>query len=102
LRKVTGVKQTLNAMNLQYQKESALGQRRVKDKLLENIKNLTPVDTGKARDGWYQTKNSIENDVEYVNTLNSGSSKREPLHFIEEAVLSTRGIKVRGTIVFPK
>jgi hypothetical protein len=57
------------------------------------------VDTGKARDGWYQIGDSIRNDVDYVFPLNYGTSTREPRLFIESAVLETKDIRVRGSIV---
>jgi hypothetical protein len=68
-------------------------------KLLSELKQATPVDTGKARDGWYFTGSSIRNDVEYIDELNQGTSKQAPAYFIEKTVLAQTGIKPLGVIV---
>jgi hypothetical protein len=63
----------------------------------KKLVETTPVDTGKARDGWKLTKKSkgflIENPVSYIKKLNTGSSKQAPAMFIEQALLDTKGIK---------
>lgn len=66
---------------------------------VEALKEATPVDTGKARDGWYSSGKTIKNDVEYVEYLNEGSSQQAPSHFIESTLLSQKGIRPSGTIV---
>lgn len=62
------------------------------DYATEQLKIVTPVDTGKARKGWYNKKNytiygtaagEINNDVEYIEILNQGHSKQAPKYFIE-------------------
>jgi hypothetical protein len=68
-------------------------------KLLSELEQATPVDTGKARDGWYFTGSSIRNDVEYIDELNQGTSKQAPAYFIEKTVLAQTGIKPLGVIV---
>ena len=67
--------------------------------LVYALKDATPVDTGRARDGWYTTGDSIRNDVEYVDDLNQGTSKQAPVRFIEKTVLSQSGVKSEGVIV---
>lgn len=67
--------------------------------LVKALKDATPVDTGRARDGWYATEDSIRNDVEYVKELNHGTSKQAPSHFIEKTLLSGVGVKPTGVIV---
>lgn len=69
------------------------------EKMIEALKEATPVDTGRARDGWYSDGDLIKNDVEYINELNHGSSKQAPSHFIEKTLLSDVGIKPTGVIV---
>ena len=63
----------------------------------KNLVEATPVDTGKARDGWKLIKKnkgfSIENPISYIKALNTGSSKQAPAMFIEQALLDTKGIK---------
>jgi hypothetical protein len=67
--------------------------------LISALKAETPVDTGRARDGWLYRDNAIINDVEYVNELNQGTSKQAPSHFIEMTLLSQEGVKPNGVIV---
>jgi len=69
--------------------------------LVNKLKDATPVDTGKARDGWYADGDKIKNDVEYINYLNQGSSMQAPTHFIEKTLISN-GAKPEGTIVSSK
>jgi len=74
--------------------------KKVIKKTVKALKEATPVDTGKARDGWHLgEKDEIVNDVEYIDYLNDGSSKQAPKHFIEKTVLAQKGIKPNGTIV---
>lgn len=80
-----------------------LGQLGVHDQIdyaTDQLKIVTPVDTGEARAGWKNKKKtsvfnkeygSIINDVEHIVYLNNGSSKQAPKYFIEQ-VLSTIGI----------
>jgi hypothetical protein len=53
----------------------------------------TPVDTGRARQGWQaetpQNVNehgTIENNVEYIGVLNDGHSTQAPANFVENVV----------------
>jgi len=57
---------------------------------------VTPVDTGEAREGWYNEKGrsitgtqvgALRNDVEHIEYLNRGSSKQAPKFFIEQTLL---------------
>ena len=77
------------------------GKKKILKKITRDLKEATPIDTGQARDGWYYTSNSIENDVEYIDELNSGSSRQAPPHFIERTVLR-KGIRPNGIIVTKK
>ena len=79
------------------------GNLRIHDRIdyaTNQLRIVTPVDTGKARKGWYNKKNysiygtasgEINNDVEYIEELNRGHSKQAPKYFIEQ-VLSTIGL----------
>jgi len=62
----------------------------------EQLKVVTPVDTGKAREGW-QSKvdltrrgkflsGTIFNRVEYIDVLNKGHSQQAPNYFIEQTL----------------
>jgi putative lipoic acid-binding regulatory protein len=65
------------------------------------LKIVTPVDTGEAREGWLQVversskgkflSGSIINRVEHISVLNNGHSQQAPKYFIEQ-VLSTIGL----------
>jgi hypothetical protein len=66
------------------------------DYATSQLKLVTPVDTGKARSGWYNRKikeldgtdgGFIINEVEYVGRLNSGSSTQAPKNFIEQVLI---------------
>lgn len=60
--------------------------------IVEALKEATPVDTGLARNSWNATyskdKALIENNVEYIEHLNEGSSEQAPAFFIEKTMLS--------------
>ena len=60
-------------------------------KIYENLYNDTPVDTGRARDGWKMRfrdgqPDYIYNNVGYIIYLNEGHSQQAPPMFIEAAV----------------
>jgi len=69
------------------------------DYATDQLRIVTPVDTGEAREGWYNTKTSlslrtagsINNEVEHIVHLNQGHSQQAPSYFIEQ-VLSTVGV----------
>ena len=62
----------------------------------EQLRIVTPVDTGTARAGWEQLTipeqdgtvgGIIKNDVEYISVLNDGHSKQAPKYFIEQVLV---------------
>jgi putative heme iron utilization protein len=66
------------------------------DYATNTLRQVTPVDTGKARSGWYNEKYkdsngyldaSIINEVEYIDRLNKGHSKQAPRYFIEQVLV---------------
>jgi len=70
------------------------------DKATEELRTVTPIDTGEARSGWVNTKQkdllgqkvgTISNPVDHIAVLNDGHSKQAPRYFIEQ-VLSKIGI----------
>lgn len=71
-------------------------------KLVDALKEATPVDTGNARDNWKIEGNSIVNEVEYIEYLNQGSSIQAPQNFIEKTLLTQEGVSPSGTIVRSK
>ncbi len=62
------------------------------ERLLNDLIENTPIDTGAARKGWnleVKSNNLIEisNNVEYIESLNSGHSKQAPAFFVEKTAL---------------
>jgi len=64
----------------------------------EQLRLVTPVDTGRARQGWANemklTPDELElvealifNEVPYINKLNQGHSQQAPRYFIEQVLL---------------
>ena len=72
--------------------------------LTNELKEVTPIDTGEARSGWVAAKTpegyAVSNDVEHVKFLNQGSSQQAPAHFVEATALKY-GVPV-GAIVESK
>lgn len=64
---------------------------------VNQLRTVTPVDQGEARDGWQYSYSrlfgvaTISNEVEHIVYLNQGHSKQAPAYFIEQ-VLNTIGI----------
>ena len=63
---------------------------------VNTLREVTPVDTGRARDGWFKKRifslygyvgEDIINNVEYVPILNRGTSKQAPSNFIERVLM---------------
>lgn len=71
------------------------------DTMVVALKMRTPVDTGKAREGWYRDGNNIRNEVKYMTELNEGASQQAPSRFIEATVLAFDGVRPSGSIVKP-
>lgn len=67
--------------------------------LVAALRAATPVDTGNARDGWKSSGSTIYNEVDYIDNLNSGSSKQAPTRFIEKTLLAQDGVRPNGVIV---
>ena len=55
-----------------------------------NLKQITPVDTGRARSGWNTVEVNkgykISNNVPYINKLNNGYSKKAPANFVQISI----------------
>jgi hypothetical protein len=96
---VTGVKETLKEFQLKVHQEKENKKKNIAEDLVADLKEATPVDTGRARDGWKYENSAITNDVEYIEKLNSGSSAQAPSHFIETTLLRHPGVKPNGTII---
>ncbi len=79
--------------------DASVLENKIKKELILALKAATPVNTGKARDGWALINDKIVNDVEYISQLNNGSSKQAPPFFIEKVVLANPNVKAHGSIV---
>jgi hypothetical protein len=67
---------------------------------IKALRETTPVDTGEARDGWYiDEKGNLVNEVDHISKLNDGHSKQAPAFFIEQTLLTRKGVRPSGTIV---
>lgn len=80
-------------------KEAVKNKPTVINKLVSELQEKTPVDTGNAKNGWKIDKGRIVNEVEYMSNLNHGSSTQAPSYFIENTLLNYGGIKPNGMIV---
>ena len=54
--------------------------------LLGELRAATPIETGRAREGWRRDATGIRNEVPYVGRLNAGSSRQAPAGFVEAAI----------------
>jgi hypothetical protein len=63
---------------------------------LESIKAKTPVDTGRARDGWYIAGKQILNDVPYVPYLEMGTEKMRPFAMVAATVANKEDLLARA------
>jgi hypothetical protein len=75
-------------------------------KLLKDLEEATPVDTGLAKESWSleftdSTTAVVSNSQEYIDYLNKGSSKQAPRYFIERTIMNN-GFKVKELITTKK
>ena len=98
---VTGVDAEIKRISKLIQLSNVELLRKKSDKILKDLVEATPIDTGAARAGWIATSTAlgvtIINDVEYIEQLNNGHSQQAPVHFVE-SVLLNHG-KPLGTII---
>jgi hypothetical protein len=97
--KIKGIKQIQQQLREEYLVAKGVAIKGTSDRLVEALKDATPVDTGEARDGWKRKGNAIVNEVPHIKQLNDGSSVQAPAFFIEQTVLAQSGVKPNGTIV---
>lgn len=94
---MSGITITLNLSNLKHEIEDQVAEI-LEEKITDIFVDLTappptgtPVDTGKARQGWQLDTSvrldpKITNDVPYIARLNDGHSKQAPAGFIDAIV----------------
>lgn len=100
--KIKGIEVVLEDIKNKSEKAFKAHENKVREKLVEDLVEATPIDTGEARRGWRIEGKDIINDVEHVAKLNEGSSKQAPEYFIEKTVLSHPEIRPDGIIVIKK
>lgn len=54
--------------------------------LRNSLVKRTPIDSGKARRGWKEDKNSVSNTVPYIQRLEQGWSSQAPRGFVKQSV----------------
>lgn len=98
---VRNIAEEFKKLAAMYLKESQLQGEVAVTKMVTELENATPVDTGLARSSWEVNKTAVgfdvENTTEYIQYLNEGSSLQAPSHFIEGVALKYG--KPVGTIV---
>jgi hypothetical protein len=99
---VTGIDSVLRQIKNESEEEIEEQKTNIEKTLVQKLKSATPVDTGRAQQGWKRTEIGIENSVEYISKLNSGSSAQAPSLFVERTILSHPGIAPSGIIVVNK
>lgn len=53
------------------------------------VREMTPVRTGRLRDGWQKEGLDVINDVEYLSYVNDGTIRQLPQRFVERAKAAT-------------
>lgn len=86
------IKVDFDAILSKTKKEVGEQLRELAPKVLSDLVDSTPIDTGEARAGWKVTQTSptsfeATNDVEHIVFLNAGSSQQAPSYFIEQTAM---------------
>lgn len=93
---VVNFKEELARVEREVQRQANMTIEQRVDYATDTLRKVTPVDTGKARSGWYNQKTkdlngfsgaTIVNNVEYISILNNGHSKQAPKYFIEQVLI---------------
>jgi hypothetical protein len=97
--KVSGLERTIKGLDRQLRNEVGAKLDISLEKMRILLADATPVDTGRARDGWRVDGKNLVNDVEYISALNEGHSPQAPSHYIEITLLHVEGVTPNGIIV---
>lgn len=88
---IDGLESSFKEALYQLKKEATAALPTSATKIVHDLKEATPVDTGRARDGWVQEDAHdgvvILNEVPYIESLNAGHSKQAPSFFVEKTLL---------------
>jgi flagellar basal body P-ring protein FlgI len=89
--KFLNVKSTFEELDSKMRLEVSGSDRKTVNRMTDELRDRTPVDTGKARDSWSieTTPNgfNVVNSVDYIDKLNQGSSQQAPAFFVESTAL---------------
>ena len=92
--KIKNFKNELNNIKTKVKETSETEIRKECGKLLNELIEATPIDTGFAREQWRLVKSvdpkyflEFQNSAPYIHYLNMGTSKQAPKYFIEKTVL---------------
>ena len=97
--KVRGLNSLLEEIQSKYKTELAAKKKGKIEKMVHNLQENTPVQTGYARDHWKAHEDSITNTADYISDLNHGTSEQAPSYFVEKTLLKEVGVTPNGTIV---
>jgi hypothetical protein len=101
--RMLNINATFRKLSVQLSSENKKGFKKEVNSFVRDLRDETPVDTGRARDSWEivynlnENKASVESDVPYMPRLNEGHSQQAPSNFIELTAL--RHGKPLGPIV---
>jgi len=91
---IRNIDNELLKISVAMRKESEKKIRRIVDRMVSHLVIVTPIDTGYARESWRVEETGkknlpfrVENDAEYIQRLNEGSSKQAPPYFIERVAI---------------
>jgi hypothetical protein len=88
---IKGIKSTLQQISDSFKTASEKNLVLSTNAMFKELREKTPVDTGRARDSWKVEKGfqgyKVINEVPYIERLNAGSSKQAPAHFVEATAL---------------
>ena len=84
----------ISAMTKDFEEEALILFEKAVIQAYLDLREATPVDTGRAKDGWKRTRPLsvddvayITNKVPYIGVLNDGHSKQAPQYFVEQTLL---------------
>jgi hypothetical protein len=97
--KVTGIAETIAKLNKDVSQDVKEKKLVVMNKAINLLALGTPVDTGRAQNGWHIEGDTIVNRVPYISDLNKGHSPQAPERFVETILISMPEVKPDGVIV---
>lgn len=88
---ISNISKTLKGLTTAFNSRAENNLKKQTESFVEDLRAVTPVDTGKAQASWVIEKVAngydVKNTVEYIQYLNQGSSKQAPAHFVESTAL---------------